>query len=40
MAEDINFEAEANDNEEDEYVSGDNNLNDDFFNDNDYDETF
>ena len=39
MAEFINFEAEAeDDDEEDEFVSDDNNVNDNFIDDNDYDE--
>ena len=40
MAENINFEAEADDNEEDEYVSDDNNVSNNFIDDNDYDELF
>ena len=40
MAEYINFEAEAEDDNEDEYVSDDNNVSDNFIDDNDYDEPF
>ena len=40
MAENINFEAEADDDEEDEYVSDDNNVSNNFIDDNDYDELF
>ena len=41
MAEFINFEAEVeDDDEEDEFVSDDNNVNDNFIDDNDYDEPF
>ena len=40
MAEYINFEAEAEDGNEDEYVSDDNNVSDNFIDDNDYDELF
>ena len=38
MAEYINFEAEADDDEEDEYVRDDNHVSDNFIDNNDYDE--